>query len=126
MQVCDVFEIISKLEFKRKKEFVSLKNALNRVLADDIYAKKDLRLFNFQVMEAMGCFIKIASIMSQNGFDTNESVYIASRICIASTGSSVFWFILHGKLDTEPAAMNDSPQLNTTTSLPHSPVICVM
>ena len=45
---------------------------LLRILS--IYARKDLRLFNFQVMEAMGCFIKIASIMSQNGFDTNESV----------------------------------------------------
>lgn len=45
---------------------------LLRILS--IYAKRDLRLFNFQVMEAMGCFVKIASIMSQNGFDTNESV----------------------------------------------------
>lgn len=47
-------------------------NKLLRILT--IYAKKDLRFFNFQVMEAMGCFIKIADILSKNGLDKNESV----------------------------------------------------
>lgn len=47
-------------------------NKLLRILT--IYAKKDLRFFNFQVMEAMGCFIKIADVLSKNGLDKNESV----------------------------------------------------
>ncbi len=51
MQVCDVFEIIQSMKFKAKKESLSLKNALNRVLADDIYATKDLPAFDNSALD---------------------------------------------------------------------------
>lgn len=51
MQVNDVFNIISALKGTEKTEILSLKNALNRVLACDIFATKDLPAFDNSALD---------------------------------------------------------------------------
>lgn len=77
MQVCDVFEIIKNLKFKPKKESLTLKNALNRVLAADIYATKDLPAFDNSALDGYAFDFK----------DKNEPLRVAGTIFAGNTKS---------------------------------------
>lgn len=50
-QVSEAFELISNLEFSRNTEIISIFKAFGKVVADDIYAKRDLPLFDNSALD---------------------------------------------------------------------------